>query len=231
MKEYLPAACFTAGALYFLMQWCEKKGKVFRVLVTGFTDWHEVEGDIFKCEKNPSGRVVIGGKLDEMLREKGKGVEWHFLRLPVVWGTAKVIDYAAYDVVINIGLNSGAADDIITLEDGAFNGRRGADAVGHAISEPLDHHGCASLSIPALSSIVRSLHNTKVAPFSIATTAHRPSNSYICNETHWNTLSAVQQGHIAAGYFVHIPDVKVSDLSSALCTLILTLVAKSKPLQ
>ncbi len=134
----------------------KSKQKAWKVYVSGFLDWpredNEVAGfDKWKCELNPSGRLLIGAKwpgktepdatkgpLAKKLKtirktSDGRPIEWTFKALPVVWGIGRQIPARSYDVVINLGLGvyGKGKETTIFLENGARNQRGGgADAVG-----------------------------------------------------------------------------------------------------
>eukprot|EP01059_Diplonema_ambulator_P007566 TRINITY_DN17037_c0_g1_i1.p1 TRINITY_DN17037_c0_g1~~TRINITY_DN17037_c0_g1_i1.p1 ORF type:complete len:219 (+),score=53.85 TRINITY_DN17037_c0_g1_i1:43-657(+) len=195
-----------------------------RVLVTGFNDWKGVNGELFKCEENPSGLLVCG----DLKRALGEvdGVEWRFLRLPVVWGASGLIDYDSYDVVVNLGLHSTLEKGVLNLENGAMNLRRGPDVVGKIASEQIAE-GSRVLQVPTMSAIVQSTSDMKLPhDYTVKVATADPSNNYICNETHFGTLTAVASGRLTAGFFIHIPQAPLPELCSALAALITHLVVQ-----
>lgn len=198
-----------------------------RVLVTGFNDWHGVEDNIFRCRDNPSCRLLLGeacsapplwrnGALPRFLRGAAPDVDWCFMALPTVWGTSRVCDRLAFDAVIHLGLGVYDCHDVLLLEDGAYNGRcKGKDAAGNAlVPKTIDETAGLILGDPCQSATLSELDGRRVArgTVKLQVIGARPSNSYICNETHFWALQAVSQARcdgrearLARAFFIHIP--------------------------
>ena len=121
-----------------------------RVLVTGFHDWRELEANLWRCRDNPSCRLLYGppsvspplekaGPLVRALREAhGHDADFCFQGLPVIWGTAAACDLLGFDLVVHMGLGVYDSTDTILLESGAYNERRGKDALGHVAGPALE---------------------------------------------------------------------------------------------
>jgi len=196
--------------------------------VTGFNDWKDL-GDppnVWRCRDNPSCRLLLGaetsepqeqfgGPLADRLRTSAPDGEiwWTFATLPVTWEIAKQVPrYEDYDAVIHLGLGVYDRLDTIFVEDGAFNRRRGTDAAGRKLDEPIATEVGATLS-PAdarLTDQIRALDGKEFAGYRVEVKAAREGNSYLCNETHFWALQALQDskgagGKLRAAYFVHIP--------------------------
>ena len=124
-----------------------------RVLVTGFNDWKDL-GDppnVWRCRDNPSCRLLVGdpiveapsafeGPLVEALKDAAgtRAITWSFATLPVTWGvTTERTPYADHDVVVHLGLGVYDRDDEVFVEAGGYNLRRGTDAAGRAVEEPI----------------------------------------------------------------------------------------------
>eukprot|EP00448_Togula_jolla_P002605 CAMPEP_0170608950 /NCGR_PEP_ID=MMETSP0224-20130122/21861_1 /TAXON_ID=285029 /ORGANISM="Togula jolla, Strain CCCM 725" /LENGTH=261 /DNA_ID=CAMNT_0010934217 /DNA_START=1 /DNA_END=783 /DNA_ORIENTATION=+ len=195
-----------------------------RILVTGFNDWHGTKENLFRCRDNPSCRLLLGpeclappvkrdGPLPKVLRTAAPHVDWCFMTLPTIWGTAEVCDRLSFDAVFHIGLGVYDRHDCILLEDGAFNSRCSAcDASGMKCEKIIDEACGQVLVNPQQSAAVKSLHAARVGEgnFEIEVRGARPDNTYICNETHFRALQAValsegSAGRLQAAYFVHIP--------------------------
>ena len=102
-------ATSTAGALVAIIVVCRrlsKRGKPpsqFRVLVTGFNDWRNVETrGVWTSDENPSSRLIVGeasdvppigrhGPLVKALHGLSScnptlgNIEWSFMTLPTLW--------------------------------------------------------------------------------------------------------------------------------------------------
>ena len=178
-----------------------------RVLVTGFHDWRELESNLWRCRDNPSCRVLYGapsasppiekaGPLVRALRAAGHEADFCFQSLPTIWGTAGACDLLSFDLVVHMGLGVYDNTDTILLERGAWNERRGNDALGQAApGNTLDSgapqvlsDGATAANVTALAGVARLAggHAVRIAEA-------RPANAYICNETHWRALKAVQR--------------------------------------
>jgi len=206
-----------------------------RVLVTGFNDWKElgVPPALWRCRDNPSCRLLLGdpttarptafagplaSRLVAITTAGDRPIQWSFSTLPVTWEVASTEpDYAANDIVVHLGLGVYDRTDVIYVEDGAYNERRGADAAGRTVQESIDGEAeGAVLHAPAQSGVaakVRSLAGQSFGGITVEVMAARSSNSYLCNETHYYALQKVHASHAADGeptgvqqaFFVHIP--------------------------
>ena len=221
-----------------------------RVLVTGFNDWRGLKSssDVWKSDENPSSRLILGnscdkppllrqGELPKTLAKMDIGVDFSFVTLPTLWATSYAVDYLYFDVVIHLGLGVYDCFDTILVESGAFNGRRSAaDARGALPSSHL-------ISGNYLGNLHPSIHQKRTAdsavkqPLPCGFTAKlapaREANTYICNETHWRALEAVQTastssgtGRLLGGYFLHVPYPKETDDYGPLATAVGELVAR-----
>eukprot|EP00240_Pyramimonas_obovata_P014960 CAMPEP_0118944350 /NCGR_PEP_ID=MMETSP1169-20130426/40122_1 /TAXON_ID=36882 /ORGANISM="Pyramimonas obovata, Strain CCMP722" /LENGTH=193 /DNA_ID=CAMNT_0006889813 /DNA_START=166 /DNA_END=744 /DNA_ORIENTATION=- len=120
-----------------------------RVLVTGFHDWRELEGNCWRCRDNPSCRLIYGPPCDfppiqrtgplvkaverrRPLSNAGPDVEVTYQTLPTLWNTAAGLDLTHYNLVIHMGLGVYDNKHTLLLECGATNARRGTDAAGGA---------------------------------------------------------------------------------------------------
>lgn len=199
-----------------------------RVLVTGFNDWKDL-GDppnVWRCRDNPSCRLVLGdpeterptdldGPLVRTLTERipeGE-VQFTFATMPVTWGAFESLDRAEHDVIVNLGL--GVYDNTHTLlvERGAYNHRKGKDAAGAPQDAKIDPALGETLQPPADSPIperVAKLADQRIEGYDVKVAEARATNSYLCNETHFRALKALEAsraggGELQAVYFVHIP--------------------------
>eukprot|EP01061_Rhynchopus_euleeides_P016801 TRINITY_DN28127_c0_g1_i1.p2 TRINITY_DN28127_c0_g1~~TRINITY_DN28127_c0_g1_i1.p2 ORF type:complete len:244 (+),score=79.93 TRINITY_DN28127_c0_g1_i1:105-836(+) len=214
------AAC--ASYVCYLNQMKGRK----RVLVTGFNDWSDVQGDVWRCVENPTGMMLIGwsgaasppaasfylGPLPAYLRQHRPDVEWHFVTLPVVWSTSATIDYPSYDVVINLGLDGTLPAKTLHLEDGAYNGRKGKDAVASTpptnVCESSMDPG-AVLAREEVSRVIAKVSGAQLpSGFDCKSIKARSGNTFICNETNWRGLSS----GVSYSYFVHVPPVDTETL-------------------
>mmetsp|Transcript_78435 Transcript_78435/g.156896 ORF Transcript_78435/g.156896 Transcript_78435/m.156896 type:complete len:278 (-) Transcript_78435:324-1157(-) len=221
-------ATSTAGALVAIIVVCRrlsKRGKPpsqFRVLVTGFNDWRNVETrGVWTSDENPSSRLIVGeasdvppigrhGPLVKVLHGLSScnptlgNIEWSFMTLPTLWNVSSSLDYGFYDIVIHLGLGVYDNHTTILVEDGAFNSCCAhPDASGRlppkkqlAELHPsvLDSEGVTKRVLTSLKSPVDA-RETPLMPcnFRVEVAAARPQNSYICNETNWRALSAVRE--------------------------------------
>ncbi|MEM6997227.1 MAG: hypothetical protein AAF721_42375, partial [Myxococcota bacterium] len=194
--------------------------------------WKEL-GDppnVWRCRDNPSCRLLLGGPeaarpaefdgpLVERLRARAetadRDVQWSYATLPVTWEIATTEpDYAAYDVVVHIGLGVYDRTDTVFVEDGAYNGRRGTDAAGRSIDAPISTALTGDvLAVPAASPIaqrVADIDGRTFGGYRVEVKAARRENAFLCNETHFVALQAVHDsvadgGRLQQAYFVHIP--------------------------
>ncbi len=204
-----------------------------RVLVTGFNDWKELgePPNVWRCRDNPSCRLLVGdplvdaptafegplvAALDRLAGERK--VEWSFATMPVTWGaTAERTPYGDHDVVVHIGLGVYDRDDEIFVEAGAFNLRKGTDAAGQTVEEPILAGEADVLDAPpAVAAAVAAVDGQTFAAMRARAMPARVENTYLCNETHTLALDAVAKsrargGRLEAAYFVHIPQPKDDD--------------------
>ena len=209
-----------------------------RVLITGFHDWRELEGNVWRCRDNPACQLLIGpeatqtpplsrsGALVKALAATVSDVDFCYTTLPVTWNTAAGLDLNFYDVVIHLGLGVYDCHDKILLERGAYNFRSlSPDALavsggGAAISEGEAEEYYSTLGMEmrhealARSPVALNRTETPTKTFKLETVRARPKNTYICNETHWRALKAVEAAEasssdggsrLRAGYFIHLP--------------------------
>ena len=208
---------------------CDAKKKP-RVLVTGFHDWRELEGNIWRCRDNPSCRLLLGaasekppvkrdGPLARALRESNTA-DFSFQTLPTTWGTSSGIDLTSYDIVIHLGLGVYDNHTTILLENSAYNMRNAtADALRVAGSGGPIEEGERRIMKLESGQLTRyadlrrepsKLGNATDGgkAFTVMEAPARKENSYICNETHWRSLRAVSTATDAkpvAAYFIHVP--------------------------
>jgi hypothetical protein len=202
------------------------KEQPVRVLVTGFNDWRELgePANVWRCRDNPSCRLLLGdahdhqptthaGPLVVRLREQAPELDWRFATMPVTWGVfAEVPDDV--DVIINLGLGVYDRFDVLQLEAGAYNLRRGADAAGGEQPGPIGVGSDPVLEAPsAVAPRLAGLAGKSFAGYTVLVADAREDNSYLCNETHYYALSALARGHgrLREVYFLHIPYAKDGD--------------------
>jgi len=218
-----------------------------KVLVTGFNDWNDLgePKNIWKCDKNPSCRLLLGsvhtekpsnyhGPLTQEL-EKESQIEWHYITLPVLWHIAESIEYAKYDIVIHLGLNNFLPRNNFNIEYGAFNLRLGKDALGRSRLEVIDDDLNENKIYPypnarEMEAVFGQIDGKTLMGYKVEIKKAYPQNSYICNETNFTALKHLQQNFIKpsssllrAAYFIHIPYAENQDykkLASGVSTLI-----------
>ncbi len=202
-----------------------------KVLVTGFNDWKDL-GDppnLWRCRDNPSCRLLVGdaiadapgafdGPLAQALTASDRAIAWSFATLPVTWGVAtERTAYADYDVVVHIGLGVYDRDDEVFVEAGGYNLRRGTDAAGSAVQEPiLSSEGTVVEAPPEVDRKVQAVDARVFGSMTARVMPARAENTYLCNETHTLALDAVRRsaaegGRLKEAYFVHIPQPKDED--------------------
>lgn len=199
--------------------------KPLRVLVTGFHDWRDLgtSPNLWRCRDNPSCRLLLGspsssppvqrnGMLPQVLRKKCPEVQFYFQTLTTTWGTSNTLDHLAYDIVINMGLGVYDSHSRIIVENGAYNARGGKDAAGQEVSSTIEMGTGQSLLNDEMAGVVCALHGRSIGGYDVEVPQARISNNYICNETHWRGLKALEvserQGPsrtLKACFFVHIP--------------------------
>ena len=181
-----------------------------RVLVTGFHDWRELEGNIWRCRDNPSCRLLLGPQCptppivrDGPLPKALNGTvdaDFTFVTLPVVWGTSAGLDLGSFDIVIHLGLGVYDSHNVILVENDAYNMRRGPDALSQSPpgatiemgASQVQHSGAMA---PRYAALQASASTPLPGEFVLSLAMPRTENSYICNETHWRALKAEAMGY------------------------------------
>jgi len=204
-----------------------------KVLVTGFNDWRDLgpQRDVWKCNENPSCRLLTGHATDSRQPTSYAGplvsqlsgntnVTWEFKTMPVTWGAAaQMINYQNYDAVINMGLGVYDTSDAIQLEQNAYNEREGTDAAGTDVSTPVPidtSNASSTLTADPGSGVnqrISALDQTQVASqYRVRTAQARSDNNFICNETHYyaiselnRSMSSTPPGRLKLVYFIHLP--------------------------
>ncbi len=219
---------------------CESAPRLepWKVYVSGFHDWphdkKQAQGfNRWLCIKNPSGRLFIGnwyrgntkpdagqGELPQLLRAitqtgDGRAIEWTFDTLPVIWGIARTITAANFDVVVNTGYGVYRSQTLLHIEGGAYNRRGGQpDAAGDTpgvtpgLSTTIDPQAGKIIGAPdALSDRIDSVAGAIAGTnFTARAIRARGTNDFICNETHQIMLSQVRGNQrLRQAYFLHIP--------------------------
>jgi hypothetical protein len=218
------------------------------VLVTGFFDFTDLAGSdsTCRCRDNPSCRLLLGGEtsgesnefvgeLPTRLRAAAPTIEWSFALLPVTWGAARRVDFSAHDVVVSTGLGVYDRDDVLQLEDGAINlrgrradasGRRDPGRIARRSARVFRPHG------EALRTRMCALAGRRFGSYTCTIRVARAANAYLCNETHYLALSALERcrrdvGRLRAVFFVHLPRPRANDyalLGVGVASLVRTLV-------
>jgi hypothetical protein len=183
------------------------------LLLTGFYDWRDLGAPplLDRCRDNPSCRLTRGPLLPLLNAEaerRGHTLKTH--NLPVTWGAAERLDLSAYDAVAHLGLGIYDRHDELWVEEGAWNERRGVDAAGLRRDERITEGADALPPTPRAAARLRDLHTlTLPQGFRALPKPARPSNAYLCNETHFRALTAAHARAPSArpldAYFVHIP--------------------------
>jgi pyrrolidone-carboxylate peptidase len=220
------------------------------VLVTGFCDWEslEPEKNLWCCRVNTSGLLLLGkertsttpptaeelghGPLSKRLRARSDA-KYHFKLLPTTWEVARSIPWASHDVVIGLGIDE-ELHCSIRVEVSAINFRdQIPDAAGKAPSdttgEPIDpRRECSdSLTRPELvDASLRALVGRDMAGYQLALGTARSENAYICNETNYLSIAALQ-GHKkpCATMFLHTPKEDGEVAREALATAVESTIA------
>lgn len=136
--------------------------------------------------------VARNGSLPQLLRTKRPGIQWNFQTLPVAWFTASGLDLMGYDVVVHLGLGVYHCHDKLILENGAFNGRRGQDCYKLEGGHTIEAGAAQALQHARMSTNVTRFQDRKVGDFRVEVAPARMRNTYICNETHWRGLKALE---------------------------------------
>jgi hypothetical protein len=244
-----------------------------RCLVTGFNDWRNMTcfQDIWRSEENPSSRVIIGPackippleKNGPLVKYLTKGVfssshfeiNWSFVTIPTLWSTSRCLDLFFYDVVIHLGLGVYDSNKKILLEHGAYNGRlAAADASGNMPPNTIiDQKSGEVLDVSeSRQEIIESFEDLDLPNgFKVNIARARKENTYICNETHFNSIKAVKQSdenlkmlsegssassfRLRNSFFIHIPypehEGNYDELAGAVGKLIQLLIEKSLELK
>ena len=206
-----------------------------RVLITGFHDWRELDGNIWRCRDNPSCRLILGeccasppisrnGPLPQALRAS-VDADFTFVTLPVLWGASAGLDLLSYDLVIHMGLGVYDRHDTILVENDAYNLRQGQDALAHSPPGHTIEMGAPQVLVQGsamqgrYAALAANASAALPGGFVLSLAPARVSNSYICNETHWRALKARERAEVeapslspsshgavlGASYFVHLP--------------------------
>ena len=226
-----------------------------RVLVTGFHDWTELDGNIWRCRDNPSCRLLLGppstspplardGPLPRALAAAAVPADFCYITLPVIWNTASGLDLGAFEIVIHLGLGVYDSHHTILLERDAYNMRRGTDALSHAPPGQGLEDGAPQVQecSPSLAVQHAAVARDGELPggFTVRVAPARTANSYICNATHWRALKAERElphpRRPRAGYFVHVPyaaegDADHAALAHAVAVLVGRIVEAERALQ
>ena len=121
------------------------------------------------------------------------------------------MDYSDYDVVVHCGLGVYDNRETILLECGAWNERKGTDAVGRQRGGPVagappapTRIGTPKMLANTTAVVASAIGHTLAGGHTLRLAEARPENTYLCNETHHRALKALDGGPRAA-YFVHLP--------------------------
>ena len=211
----------------------EPRRRLPRVLITGFNDWHNLSGNLWRCRDNPSCRVLLGnasssapvertGPLVRALKKNtalASSADFEFQTLPVTWGTTQGLDLTSYDLVIHLGLGVYDCYDKILLEKGAYNLRSASKDVLQVCgpNEPIEAGAAECLPITAAmqrryDALAREppvllTAGDEHCTFKVEEAPARPANTYICNESHYRALRACElpKSRLKAAYFIHLP--------------------------
>lgn len=198
------------------------------VLVTGFYDWRDLgtPPQQTRCRDNPSCRILakegvgpraFSGVLAELLKTWSQNqkteIQIDFALLPVTWEALGTLPRDRYQVIIHLGLGVYDSFHRILIEDGAYNLRKGKDAVGVLRQEAIEDGKPTILSAPPQVSlgIHRALSAKLPKPFHLAKATARKSNAYLCNSTYYEALQSLTQNmkdpHQTKkeAYFLHLP--------------------------
>ena len=122
-----------------------KSSETRHVLVTGFYDWRDlgIPPQQTRCRDNPSCRILAEegmgareylGPLAKLLKDWSHSqkpkVHLEFALLPVTWEALGNIPRERYQTIIHLGLGVYDSFHRILIEDGAYNFRKGKDAIG-----------------------------------------------------------------------------------------------------
>ena len=157
----------------------------------------------------------------------GRPVEFTFKLKPVVWDNA-VGPFCAecmhYDSVIHLGLGVYDSTNTILIEQGAFNQTKGTDVIGVERDCAADDRVAAQVLQPAAGGAVPAAIARAIGigldkdGFKICGAPARRSNTYLCNQTHWKALRALdlaataepKPGRLRSVFFLHIPHPQVT---------------------
>lgn len=174
--------------------------------------------DPLRCLENPSGRLLLGAPypggapptrfegplavvLPALARARRLPLSFRFATLPVIWEVARTLDLSATDVVVNLGLGVYPPEPATRLlvERGAWNGRLAApDAAGRVAGAdgPPERISAALgrvLAPPpgsALAARLETLDGARWGAYEVCVVDARPTNAFLCNETHYRLLEA-----------------------------------------
>ena len=198
--------------------------KVKRILVTGFYDWRDLgtPPQQTRCRDNPSCRILategvgernFSGLLAQQLKtwsqsQKPK-IQIDFALLPVTWDTLNTLPRKRYQTIIHLGLGVYDSFHRILIEDGAYNWRKGVDAIGVSREEVIQVAAPTVLPPPSqvAKGIAKALNLQLSSPFYLVKATARKDNVYLCNSTYYEALHSIikQQDTDREAYFLHLP--------------------------
>ena len=199
-----------------------------KVLITGFYDWRDLgtPPEQTRCRDNPSCRILategIGprdflGPLAQSLKNWNQSqktkMQIDFELLPVTWEALGTLPRERYQIVIHLGLGVYDSFHRILIEDGAYNLRKGKDAIGTSRKEEIEPGKPDILQSPpqVTVGIHRALNAKLPKPFHLVKATARKSNAYLCNSTYYEALQNLTQNIKEAhqtkneAYFLHLP--------------------------
>lgn len=217
--------------------------KVRHILVTGFYDWRDLgtPPQQTRCRDNPSCRILategigartFSGPLAQLIEKWGQkqrsNIQIDFVLLPVTWETLGTLPRNRYQTIIHLGLGVYDSFHRILIEDGAYNWRKGVDAIG------ISHEGVIKVGAPSVLpvpsqvtlGISRALNTQLPKPFHLVKATARKDNIFLCNSTYYEALDHLNQDKKSSdreAYFIHIPHRETEsdiDLSTAVFEVI-----------
>jgi pyrrolidone-carboxylate peptidase len=223
----------------------ESVRKVRTILITGFYDWRDLGSppDPTRCRDNPSCRILasegtgtrgFSGPLSTTLKQWSKSqpnLTIEFALLPVTWSGLGQIHRKNYQLIIHLGLGVYDSFHRLLIEDGAYNWRKGKDAIGVSYEEKIQPDQPDILTVPPQVSlgIKRALSAHLPSPFTLVKASARQDNTYLCNATYYEALlhikTASQENREA--YFIHLPHREGDDdhaLTEAVLEVIKTII-------
>jgi hypothetical protein len=197
--------------------------QVRTILITGFYDWRDLGSppDPTRCRDNPSCRILasegmgtrgFSGPLSTILKKWSKNqsnLKIEFALLPVTWSGLGQIHREKYQLIIHLGLGVYDRFHRLLIEDGAYNWRKGKDAIGVSHEEKIQPDQPEILTVPPQVSlgIKRALSAHLPSPFTLVKAPARQDNTYLCNATYYEALLHInttpQENREA--YFIHLP--------------------------